>query len=166
MTSKTRIAAGALLALGAVMAFHTQPALGDPTFDRLHQDHDLLGQSIGLVGYDPVSYFPAGGGQAAKGLISISAEHAGVTYRFATEEHKAAFLESPEKYLPAFGGWCTWAMGALGKRVDVDPESYVVKNGRLLVFYRDPKLETRALFLENPDELLAKADANWAVLSK
>ena len=166
MTRKNRLVAGALLVFGALMVFQTQPALGDSTSDRLHQDHDLLGQSIGLVGYDPVSYFPEGGGQPAKGLISISAEHAGVTYRFATEEHQAAFLDNPEKYLPAFGGWCTWAMGELGKRVDVDPESYVVKNGRLLVFYRDPALETRALFLENADVLLEKADANWAVLSK
>lgn len=166
MTRKNRIAAGALLVFGALMAFRAQPALGDATSDRLHRDHDLLGQSVGLVGYDPVAYFPEGGGQPARGLISISAEHAGVTYRFATEEHKAAFLAGPEKYLPAFGGWCTWAMGELGKRVDVDPESYLVKDGRLLVFYRDPGLETRALFLENADVLLAKADANWAVLSR
>ena len=165
--TRTRTAATAsLLILGAVMSFYPQPALGDSSSDRLHQDHDLLGESIGLVGYDPVSYFPEGGGEPAKGLISITAEHAGVTYRFATEEHKTVFSKNPEKYLPAFGGWCTWAMGALGKRVDVDPESYVIKNGRLLVFYRDPALDTRAMFLEDADVLLEKAEANWAVLSK
>jgi hypothetical protein len=128
--------------------------------------HNLLGESVGLVGYDPVSYFPEGGGRPAKGLISISVEHEGVTYRFATETHKATFLKNPAKYLPAFGGWCTWAVGALGQRVDVDPESFVVRNGRLLVFYRDPVLDTRAKFLEDPDVLLAKAEANWPALAK
>jgi hypothetical protein len=129
------------------------------------KSHNLLGESVGLVGYDPVSYFPEGGGKPAKGLISISAEYEGVTYRFATEAHKAAFLRSPAKYAPAFGGWCTWAVAELGKRVDVDPESYVVKDGRLLVFYRDPALDTRAKFLENPETLLRKAEANWPALA-
>jgi hypothetical protein len=34
------------------------------------------------------------------------------------------------------------------------------------VFYRDPKLDTRARFLEDPDGMLAKAEANWPALSK
>ena len=150
----------------STISFDAQPARAQSSSDALQKANDLLGESVGLVAYDPVSYFPEGGGQPAKGLISISAQHAGVTYRFASEEHKAAFLKSPAKYLPAFGGWCTWAMAELGKRVDVDPQSYLLKNGRLLVFYRDPALDTRAKFLENPDALLKKAEANWAALSK
>jgi hypothetical protein len=128
--------------------------------------HDLLGEGVGLVGYDPVSYFPEGGGKPEKGHIMTSSEHEGVVYRFASEAHKALFDKSPAKYLPAFGGWCTWAVAELGKRVDVDPEAYVVKNGRLYLFYRDPKLDTRAKFLEDPDGLLKKAEANWPTLSR
>lgn len=131
-----------------------------------HTSFNLLGESVGLVGYDPVAYFPEGGGKPEKGLISISAQHEGVTYRFVSEEHKAAFLKNPTKYVPQFGGWCTWALAELGKRVDVDPESYVVKNGKLYVFYRDKALDTRAKFLESPDGLLSKAQANWPGLSK
>jgi hypothetical protein len=96
----------------------------------------------------------------------ISAEYDGVTYRFATEEHKAIFQKNPAKFIPAFGGWCTWAVAELGKRVDVDPEAYVVKNGKLYVFYRDPLLDTRAKFLANPDAMLAKAEASWPALAK
>ncbi len=155
----------ALLALSALtIASSLLPRLSADEASR--KTHNLLGESVGLVGYDPVSYFPEGGGKPAKGLISISVEHEGVTYRFATEAHKAAFLKGPAKYVPAFGGWCTWAVGELGKRVDVDPESFVVKNGRLLVFYRDPALDTRAKFLENPEGILKKAEANWPALSK
>jgi hypothetical protein len=156
---------GARLALGALsLAMTLLPRLS--AAEASHKSHNLLGESVGLVGYDAVSYFPEGGGKPAKGLITISVEHEGVTYRFATEEHKAVFLKNPAKYVPAFGGWCTWAVGELGKRVDVDPESYVVKSGRLLVFYRDPALDTRAKFLENPDVLLKKAEANWPALAK
>src|SRR5262249_25953168 len=127
---------GALMVLGVLVAAASAlPRAAAAEASR--NAHNLLGESVGLVGYDPVSYFPEGGGKPAKGLISISSELDGVTYRFATEAHKAAFLKNPVKYVPAFGGWCTWAVAELGKRVDVDPESYVVKDGRLLVFYRD-----------------------------
>jgi hypothetical protein len=127
--------------------------------------HDLLGEGVGLVGYDPVSYFPDGGSRPVKGHILIPAEYDGVTYRFISEEHRDLFQKNPTKYLPAYGGWCTWAMAVLAKRVDVDPEAYVVRNGRLYVFYRDPKLDTRAKFLEDPEGMLAKAEANWPALS-
>jgi hypothetical protein len=158
------VRAGALLILGAlVTAGSALPRVA--AAEASHRSYNLLGESVGLVGYDPVSYFPEGGGKPAKGLISISTEVDGVTYRFASEAHKAAFLKNPAKYVPAFGGWCTWAVAELGKRVDVDPESYVVKNGRLLVFYRDPALDTRAKFLENPDAMLKKAEANWPALA-
>jgi hypothetical protein len=162
--TKNRVSAGALLALGALAMVGTLLPRATAA-DTSRRSYNLLGESVGLVGYDPVSYFPEGGGKPAKGLIAISVEHEGVTYRFATEAHKAAFVKNPAKYVPAFGGWCTWAVAELGKRVDVDPQSFVVKNGRLLVFYRDPALDTRAKFLENPDVLLKKAEANWPALA-
>jgi hypothetical protein len=165
MKRKNAVRAGAVLALGAlamVGALVPRASSAEPS----HRSYNLIGESVGLVGFDPVSYFPEGGGRPARGLISISVEHEGVTYRFATQAHKAAFVKNPAKYAPAFGGWCAWAMGELGKRVDVDPESFVVKNGRLLVFYRDPSLDARAKFLEDPDVLLKKADANWPALAQ
>jgi YHS domain-containing protein len=165
MNKTPTLRAGTLLVLGAlVTAGGALPRVAAAEGSRT--SHNLLGEAIGLVAYDPVSYFPEGGGKPVRGLISISAEFDGVTYRFATEAHKAVFLKNPAKYVPAFGGWCTWAVAELGKRVDVDPESYVLKNGRLLVFYRDPALDTRAKFLENPDALLKKAEANWQALAK
>jgi len=159
MKTMTLVVVGALMALAApsTTASATEPS---------HHAFNLLGESVGLVGFDPVSYFPEGGSQPRKGLISISTEHEGVTYRFATEAHKAAFVKSPAKYVPAYGGWCAWAVGALGKRVDVDPESYMIKDGRLLVFYRDPALDARALFREDEDGLYRRAEANWPALAR
>lgn len=166
MQNKTHTLRSRALLVLAVLAAAASVLPRVSAAEASRRSHNLLGESVGLVGYDPVSYFPEGGGKPAKGLISLSAEIDGVTYRFATEAHKATFLKQPAKYVPAFGGWCTWAVAELGKRVDVDPESYVVKDGRLLVFYRDPALDTRAKFLENPDVLLKKAEANWPALAK
>ena len=137
------------------------PGKGSP-----RHSHNLLGESVGLVGYDPVSYFPEGGGKAEKGLIGISHEYDGVIYRFGSEEHRALFIRNPEKFVPVYGGWCAWAVGELGKRVDADPESFEIKNGKLYVFYRDRNLDTHALWLQKPDELISKADANWPALAR
>jgi hypothetical protein len=166
MNAKTRRLAGLLVAGGILAAASAQRPAHAAAPEPSHRAFNLLGEAVGLVGYDPVSYFPEGGSKPVKGLISISAAHEGVTYRFATEQHKAAFLKSPSKYVPAYGGWCAWAVAELGKRVDVDPESYLIQNGRLLVFYRDPSLDTRAKFLENPDGLIRRAEANWPALAR
>lgn len=50
--------------------------------------------------------------------------------------------------------------------MDVDPESFEIRTGRLYLFYRDPGLDTRALWLKKPDELISRADANWPTLAR
>jgi len=127
---------------------------------------NLLGEHIGVAGYDPVSYFPEGGGGPQRGTFKIAEEYQGVTYRFASEEHRAAFKKDPERYLPQYGGWCAWAVGAIGKRVDVDPESYELRDGKLYLFYRDPQLDAHDLWLKEPAELARKADAKWPALAQ
>lgn len=132
----------------------------------LSQKYNLMGESIGIAGYDPVAYFPEGGGKPAKGLISISYPFEGVTYRFTSNEDLAMFQKSPRKYLPAYGGWCAWAVAELKKRVDVDPESFEIRNGVLYVFYRDKSLDTRSLWLKNVDGFITKGTANWPEMSR
>ncbi len=128
--------------------------------------YNLMGESVGLAGYDPVAYFPEGGGRPRKGLFKLSLVYDGVTYRFATKENLERFKVAPARYLPQFGGWCAWALGALKQRADIDPECYVVRDGKLYLFYRDPGLDTRELWLKNSQSLLQKAEANWPTLSK
>ena len=71
MTKKT-FPAGALLILGALAV--TGPARAATPDAPLNHRFNLLGESVGAAGYDPVSYFPEGGGKPQKGLISISLE--------------------------------------------------------------------------------------------
>ena len=57
-------------------------------------------------------------------------------------------------------------MAEINKRVDVDPESYVIKDGKLYLFFRDAKLDTRAIWAPKSAELIQKAEGNWPVLMK
>jgi len=154
---------GAALALAASFAVLAVSASGQAA---QHRRVNLMGEAVALVAYDPVSYFPEGGGKPQRGLIGISTILDGVTYRFASEANKKLFLTDPAKYQPAYGGWCAWAVGALGKRVDVDPESYVFRDGKLYLFYRDAQLDTRALWLKDEQNLSRKAEANWPSLAQ
>jgi hypothetical protein len=58
-----------------------------------------------LKGHDVVAYFTDKADRP--GLPAIKSVYKGVTFRFATPEHKALFDQAPEKYIPQFGGYCT-----------------------------------------------------------
>lgn len=117
--------------------------------------------ALAIEGYDPVAYFPEGGGKPRKGDKGTTFTHNGITYRFTSKEHLELFKSNPDKYEPAHGGWCTYAMGASGEKVEVDPESYVVENGRLFLFYKGFFADTRKQFLADKAKLLSAADDHW-----
>ncbi|GAB4369877.1 MAG: YHS domain-containing (seleno)protein [Bryobacter sp.] len=116
---------------------------------------------VAASAYDLVSYFPEGGSKPQKGLLSHTFEYQGHTYRFASKANLEKFKANPEKYVPAYGGWCAWAIGALNKDVDVDPTSFLVRNGRLQLFYKDAEVDTRSMWLKDEAALAPKAETNW-----
>ncbi len=120
---------------------------------------------LAIQGYDPVAYFPEGGGKPTKGSDSITADYEGATYRFATTAHRDAFLADPSKYEPAHGGWCSWAIKD-GEKVDIDPNNFIVQDGRLFLFYDGVWGNTRSKWVKmDHAEQAAKADAQWKKLS-
>lgn len=120
---------------------------------------NVTSERIALGGYDPVSYF--NGKNPAKGKSFIAAEYSGAIYRFATESNKKLFLASPASYLPQYGGWCAYAMGATGEKVEVDPETYKVTDGKLYLFYNRFFNNTRDTWNKDETKLKASADKNW-----
>ena len=58
-----------------------------------------------LFGHDVVSYFTEK--TYKPGSPAIRSVYKDVTFRFSKPEHKALFDQSPEKYIPQFGGYCT-----------------------------------------------------------
>lgn len=57
-----------------------------------------------LFGADVVAYFTEG--RHRQGNPAINSVLDGVTFRFATTEHKALFDKEPQRYLPQYGGYC------------------------------------------------------------
>jgi YHS domain-containing protein len=115
--------------------------------------------NVGIKGYDAVAYFTQG--KAVKGKSAFAVSYLGITYLFSTNENKEEFKKNPSKYEPQYGGWCAYAMGATGEKVDFDPETFKILNGKLYLFYN--KFFNNTLPKWNKDEagLKTKADANW-----
>ena len=110
-------------------------------------------------GYDVVSYFTDS--KPVKGKQTISTDFQGLLLYFSSHENKRKFLDDPEKYLPKYGGWCAYAIGNAGKKVDVDPFSYTIENGELYLFYKSYFNDTREKWIENHKDLKTKAENNW-----
>ena len=124
-------------------------------------------RGVALDGYDPVSYFR---GAPAKGAAARLLTHLGVVYHFSSDENREAFAADPARYEPAYGGWCAWAM-IDGEKVEPDPKTFKIVDGRLLLFYNGLLGDTLAKWnaraaKESDARLLALADAQWASVAK
>jgi YHS domain-containing protein len=116
---------------------------------------NLDAQGVALGGYDPVAYFD--GGKPMRGVATISATYGGARYLFATQEHRRAFLEDPKAYIPEFGGFCVLGT-AFGEKVDIDPETGKVVNGKLYLNNNPKALE---IFNKDRSGTITKAQTNW-----
>ena len=114
---------------------------------------------LGMSGYSPVSYLDQQ--KAEPGSPVHAAVYQGVTYFFVSGNQRAAFEKDPQRYMPAYGGYC-----AFGCSVDSlfvpDPTSFEVINGRTHLFLKNQDVDARALWQAGDrGELLRKADAYW-----
>ena len=69
----------------------------------------------------------------SKNEIATTVE--GVTYYFSTIANRGAFLKAPSFYEPQYGGWCAYAMGSSGEKVEVDPKTFKIVDNKLYLFY-------------------------------
>ena len=122
---------------------------------------------IALDGYDPVSYFSNDESKKGpiKGNEKFRADYDDGTYLFASEENRQEFLKEPTKYAPAFGGWCAYAIAEKKEKVEIDPKSFLIQDGRLLLFYKGLLADTREKWQNTKSKtaaaFLKEADSNW-----
>ena len=119
-----------------------------------------LENNLAIQGYDPVAYFTQK--RAVKGSSAITTNYKNVTYRFATTADKDLFLKSPDQYEPQYGGWCAYAMGATGEKVEIDPETFKIIDGKLYLFYHSFINNTLTKWNKDEVNLHKKADASWS----
>lgn len=123
------------------------------------KEFNLNKDGLAIQGYDPVAYFKLG--KAVKGSSSNAVYYQGATYYFSSAENKELFKQDPSKYEPQYGGWCAYAMGKEGSKVEVDPETFKIMNGKLFLFYNRFFNNTLKSWNKDETNLHANADVNW-----
>ncbi len=112
------------------------------SFQILAQEHTADNQyacsadEVAFDGNDLVSYQTD---QVLKGKEEHTYEYEGLKLRFATWSNMDKFIENPDKYLPAYGGWCAIAV-ANGTLTKPDFSHFQIQDNKLYFF------EVRAFF--------------------
>ncbi|MEM9339185.1 MAG: YHS domain-containing (seleno)protein, partial [Bacteroidota bacterium] len=80
-------------------------------------------ESGAIAGYDPVAYFL--NEMPVKGVNAFTCMWNGAMWYFSSEENKNLFEESPDSYVPQYGGYCAYAVSQ-GYTAKVDPNSWKI----------------------------------------
>ena len=127
------------------------------------REYNVVKGEAAIEGYSPVSYVEKG--LAEKGKSKYAVKHRGITYYLTSADQVQKFNADPDKYVPAYGGWCAYGC-AIGKKFPVDPETFKIVNGRLLLFLKDDKVDARRLWNQGIElEQTEKADDFWHSLT-
>lgn len=141
-----------LLIVGSLILCFTQPLLAQQS------PHN---EQKGYVadGYDVVAYFTEG---AVPGIDSFTCVYDSANYRFSTAENLKHFQATPNQYVPQYGGWCAYGMGANGKQYAINPRTYEIREGKLYLFYHTFYYNALKQWTQQgPEQLKKQADGNW-----
>ena len=105
-------------------------------------------ERVMLAGADVVAYFTQG--RHVQGSPQFESVHEGITFRFSSAAHQAAFDAAPARYLPQFGGYCANGI-VYGIPWGGDADAWRIIDGRLYIFGGRASLE--AFELDVPGNL-------------
>ena len=122
------LAASAILLAGCAPMVTQSPGQGLSPVNAVAEGDD---KHLILFGHDVVSYFTDGRHQM--GSPAHKSVHKGVTFRFASAEHKELFDAEPAKYIPQYGGYCANGI-AYGIPWGGDADTWRIIDGKLFIF--------------------------------
>lgn len=111
--------------------------------------------NLAVDGHDVVAYFTEG--EPVEGSAEYSIEWNGAEWRFASAEHLERFRADPERYAPAYGGFCAYAV-AKDDTWAGDPQHWAIHDGRLYLNY-NADVQTR--WDADREAYITAADDNW-----
>lgn len=108
-----------------------------------------------LAGHDAVAYFTEN--RAVLGSAEFTATHKDAVYRFSSAQNRDLFTANPNKYEPAYGGYCAYG-ASLGKKFSVNGKAFKVVNGKL---YVNKNLSVYKTWVKDIPGNIKKADGHW-----
>ncbi len=140
-----------IIAAGFIcMAF----GVNSPATAKADEIYTSWRNNLAVGGTDVVSFH---GGGPVPGKARLNTHWRGAEWLFANASNLADFQANPEKYAPAYGGYCAWAV-AKGKLAKGKPKHWTIKDG---VLYLNFNKRIKLRWLEDTDGFIEQADENW-----
>ena len=108
-----------------------------------------------LEGYDTVAYFESN--KAVEGSPEWKTVYKEAEWLFSSEYNLNLFLGDPDRFAPAYGGYCAWAMND-GDLAPGRPNLWDIIDDRLYLNYSK---STRKKFLADINSMIRNADSKW-----
>ena len=113
-----------------------------------------------LRGFDAVAYHSQA--QPVPGDAAHRFSWNGADWWFASAEHRDAFAADPQRFAPRNGGYCTFGV-VLKKKLDVDPEIFLVEDDSLYLFL-NPEVQEK--FLADREGNLQLVASHWPEIAE
>ncbi|MBI4273205.1 MAG: YHS domain-containing protein [Rhizobiales bacterium] len=129
--------------------------------DKTGGVYNTLYAGLGAKGYDVVAYFTDG--KPVQGKSDFTHAYGGVTWQFASAQHRDQFKADPAKYAPQYGGFCSWGVSQ-GKLFDVDPvNGWKIVDGKLYLNFNG---DIHKVWEKDVAGFVSKANGNWPKLNQ
>lgn len=125
-------------------------------------------RGVAIGSHDTVAYHSLTRDPHAKavaGKKSWVVEYLGAKWRFASQESADLFRANPEKYKPAYNGYCANALSIGNGLVKTNGKTWEIFGDQLFLFYAEAGRK-RWLSTDDISEFKAVADAEWKRLSQ
>lgn len=116
-------------------------------------------RGVAVRGTDVVAYVTQG--RAVAGSTAFTQEWRGATWRFASAAHRDLFAADPERYAPAYGGFCAFAVSE-GYTAPIDPNAWRIVDGRLYLNFNQ---SVQRRWEGDIPGRIARGNANWPALA-
>ena len=139
--------------ISAVAAIVAAGLIAGPAFAGGAVNKTVFGTA--LKGYDVVAYHTVG--KPVEGSQRISYRWRDATWHFASVKHRDLFAADPERYAPAYGGYCAYGM-AQGAKVDIDPSAWHIVDGTL---YLNVNKRVQRIWKTDISGYIGRANRHW-----
>lgn len=110
---------------------------------------------VALDGQDVVSYFTKN--KPVTGNKKFSYQWKGANWQFSSAANRDLFAKNPEKYAPAYGGYCAKAASD-GNLATTVPTAWEIRNGKLILNY---SAEAQKEWLQDTPKKVIQANKNF-----